>query len=530
MQSPIALLRSALEDPSQTQVATAKLTSICRDADFNTCRQIVASLKNTIKNSSIEVQTKLTALEMLHCCAQAGNLNFFSALGTKFIKRLAIMASHRINSDDVERGRDLFGKQSLSSEQNQRASVLFLQKLLRYFVCWANSIKGTTNRGALRIKRHFDELVKKGLKFPQQDPELNEDLMEVMAKCYRAISKLYSMLDRGSKDDSKLEKFASQILEFKVEIEAELSRLAGENANSAHLEVLVRTNEDLNEAMQRYHEYANSRGSPGKSRRQPSSIDLINLLDSPEFMPPLKAPEQSYFDDLMELSIQEVEEPPPDCLRNPEPRNKSVPMKLPPSPRASQKHDDVRTEDAKEEYFLERSLNTDHQRFFETGPGALEEEYARLVIHIQQAHCDQMESSYFSQSKTIENLKVELINSNETIIMQMSEKEALKEIIRAQDGFKRELEQVREELEEKQSRIEQFERKIKILNETLEALQNEKDDGPDEEDKSSSDHETEIAEPHFDHSPTDIVRHFDFSTDNLHDFVTSPPARFSFEF
>eukprot|EP00359_Climacostomum_virens_P002348 CAMPEP_0204917272 /NCGR_PEP_ID=MMETSP1397-20131031/14892_1 /ASSEMBLY_ACC=CAM_ASM_000891 /TAXON_ID=49980 /ORGANISM="Climacostomum Climacostomum virens, Strain Stock W-24" /LENGTH=474 /DNA_ID=CAMNT_0052090063 /DNA_START=250 /DNA_END=1674 /DNA_ORIENTATION=- len=434
------------------------------------------------------------------------------------------MAAHHLDSDDVERGKDLFGKQSLSSEQNQRASVLFLQKLLRYFVCWANSIKGTTNRGALRIKKHFDDLVKRGLKFPQQEPELNEALMEDMAKCYRAISKLYSLIDRGCSDEARLEKYASKVMSFKSQIEAEISHLSGKDTSSIHMEVLIRTNDDLDEAIQRYSSFISSRVSPSKGRRQLSSIDLINLLDSPGYTSPSKAPEVSYFDDLMEISMQSFEEP-PISLRHKEPPSKVIPKVIPTSPRALEKSEAKYAENLKEQVYLERSLRSDFHRLFETGPGALEEEYGQL-----QARCDQLEEAYFTQTKTIENLKVELVNANETIIMQQSEKEALKEIIRAQDSFKREIEQVREELQEKQSRIEQYERKLKILNETLEALHKEHEESQGEEEKSPSDKETELAEPSaLERSQSDIVRHFDFSTEDLGNFMTAPPIRFSFE-
>jgi hypothetical protein len=141
-----------------------------------------------------------------------------------------------------------------------------------------------------------------------------------------------------------------------------------------------------------------------------------------------------------------------------------------------------------------------------------------------------LEDEFYNQAKTIETLKSELINANETIIMQQSEKEALKEIIRAQDSFKRELEQVLEEQQEKQMRIDQYENKIRILNETLEALKKEDQEVPMEEHKSPSDDETQLAEPlQLERSQSDIVRHFDFSVEDMQDFLTAPPVRFSFD-
>lgn len=381
MQSPTALLRTALSDPSFTQQATAKLTLICRDAEVSTCRTIVANLKAVIKHSSTDVQTKLTALEILHCCAQSGSLNFFSALGNKFIKRLAILASHRLGSDDPERGKDLFGKQSLSSEQSQRASVLFLQKLLRYFVCWASSVEGSSNRGAARIKRSYDELARRGLKFPQQDTELSEALMEHMAKCYRAISRFYSLIDRDSQDQPRVEKYAAKIISFKAQIESEVARLIGEKGNSSDLEVLVRTNDDLTEAVQRYNEFKSHKENPSpiRSRRQPSSIDLVNLLDTPYLESPAKLPEAAYLEEFMELSIQDCEEAPPSSLRNPEPQSKGRLRSSPLSPHSRRMQEAKLNEKYSDLAYFEVKLNSDFTTMFESGKGSLEEEYGQLV-------------------------------------------------------------------------------------------------------------------------------------------------------
>lgn len=532
MQSPSDLLRAAFENPSLTQEAAAKLSLICRDADTSTCRQVIAHLKAVIKNNSADVPVKLTALEILHICAQSGSLNFFSALGNKFIKRLAIMASHRIDSDDPERGRDLFGKLSLKSEQSRRASVLFLQKLLRYFVCWAKSIEGTQNRGAARIKRVFDELERRGLNFPRQEADLSEALMQDMAKCYRAISRLYSLMDNGGQDTSRLKRYGDKVMAYKTQIETEVQHLSDSKTSPAHLEVLIRTNDDLEEAVKRYTEF--------RGHNELSSVDLINLLDSPVRQSPVKRlqaagvhreahveigrleHEPSYLDELMELSMQVYCEPPPAALRNAEPIGKAIPRTLPASPKTLRK----RRSFFKAEERVQQQLNSDFTILFESGRGALEEEYSKLVICRQQARFDELEEAYYAQAKTIEFLKSELTNANETIIVQREEKEALKDIIRTQDTFKKQLDEAREELGTKEERIEEYQLETEGLKASLHALQS--DTERQLKGDRHSDIEPDTVSTQVKLNKTD-ERRFDFSTDDLQSFLTAPPGRFSFD-
>lgn len=527
MQSTLALLRTALDNPSSTQEATAQFIELARDADLNTCKQIVALLKATIKSNSSDVKAKLVVLEVLHSCAETGNLHFFSALGTKFIKRLAIMAAHRIDCEDVERGRDLFGKLSLVSQKSERASIIFLQKLLRYFVCWAKSVEGTTNRGALRIKRYYDELVRRGLKFPQQEPELSDELMKDMAICYRAISKLYSIIEGGGRGAKNIEKYLAKVLAFKAQIESEIFHLTRIGTSSAHLELLIRTNDDLDEAIQRCTNYTNTQvaSAPVQSG---ASFDLLDFIDSSVKQHSPMALQANYLDDLMDLSIYDFVEP-PDSLRQTEPSSKGIPMPTPSSPRAV-KMDEEQDDQMQEQLYMEKCLSRTFYKLFETGRGALEEAYAQLVTSTQYAQYEDTERVNAAQANTIDKLEQELANANNTVGMLQGEQEQLKGFVRAQDPLKQEIEQLRAELAERDVKMKDYEEKIKALNQTVTDLDKKILALPTNElPKSQGDSNSHIQGSRTERSLSETARAFDFSTADLKEFITAPPMRFSID-
>jgi hypothetical protein len=62
----------------------------------------------------------------------------------KILRRLGVLAGHRKDSSDIERGRDLFGTDVTSD--SERYAVLFLQYVLMYIKEWGTEY-GTDPRG-----------------------------------------------------------------------------------------------------------------------------------------------------------------------------------------------------------------------------------------------------------------------------------------------------------------------------------------------------------------------------------------------
>lgn len=481
----------------------------------------MASLNSVIKNKSIKPELKLIALEIIHACAQSGNLHFFSALSSKLIKRLALMATHRIDSHYIERGRDLFG--NVTSEISLQASVVFLQKLLHYIECWADSVQGSTNRGALRIMKCYDELVSKGVQFPKRNACLNEDSAKNMRRCYGVVKELNALMAQGSNDTALFERYVSEARGCMAQIESDITNLLGSEENSKAVAILIKTNDDLGEALNRSKVYIAARLQSDQRDLPRGSPGLGYKADSPDKLP---KPSKSYRSRHEGPRIPEIKKPidplPFSLMRNPEPQYKQPPISLPSSPRSLQKSNKIRSQQIREQKSIERSLANEFLRIFESGSGSIAEEYGRLVTCTQRDRFDRLENDYFAQVKTIENFKVELVNTNETIIMQQQEKNALKELIREQDRFKRDFENMQKDRDDDRVKIQEYQKGLETLREIIRVLEKEKQ----EKLEPSGD---QTFEGGYRREPSKSVpaRCFDFSIDNLEGFLPASSMRLS---
>jgi len=89
----------------------------------------VDTVKSLIKDRKIDSPSKVLALKLLHLCAmdEGGNQEFMVYIEKKILNRLTVLAKYKKDSNDIEKGANLFGK-----GPNPKASADFMKLLLFY--------------------------------------------------------------------------------------------------------------------------------------------------------------------------------------------------------------------------------------------------------------------------------------------------------------------------------------------------------------------------------------------------------------
>lgn len=108
------------------------IIDMIKTANLNTCKEVVNLIKKILKDKHTSPKSKLFALKIFHSCMLVCNTEFLNYSQKKIMSRLAGLASHKKQIVDDSRGDDIFGKESLASEDNKQASREFLFYLLNY--------------------------------------------------------------------------------------------------------------------------------------------------------------------------------------------------------------------------------------------------------------------------------------------------------------------------------------------------------------------------------------------------------------
>jgi hypothetical protein len=170
MQRPSQQLRAAVNRPEETAMHCQTFSSTVLTANASTCREIVNEVKKIIKDKREPPTNKVNALkvrptQIFHACMMAGNPQFLSYVCRKIMSRLSIMAKHKYNVADDNRGLDLFGSRD---SVGQAASAEFLRNLLSYIRIWAENFgKGST--GPTEFHSVYTSVVNSGAKFPSAE-------------------------------------------------------------------------------------------------------------------------------------------------------------------------------------------------------------------------------------------------------------------------------------------------------------------------------------------------------------------------
>lgn len=455
------IIRHALANPNSITQSSDLLREHCFDADYTKCRKVVASLKFAIKDNATEVSSKLVALELIHCCVMSQSRGFLAALGSKLISRLSILACHRLQSEDLDKGKDLFGKLSTSSYANQQASVLFLQRLLTYFPLWAEAASIYEDRESIKICAKFADLKVKGLKFLKLESELG--LSEEIEMCYRAIRRLSSAIYKGSKDSSKLAKRATRVLDFKAKLDIYIEKLGQtELVDPAQVDMLINANEAIADVIFKYETYKIEIDNPEVS-------DVEDLSDAEENIPRQPIHIAKGLKNKAEVFEEEVKQ----AFKDPMPSHKPMPQVYPRSPRSAKKIEFSISNFCQEQAIIEANLKQVYDRSFETGTGAIEEAYHLLVSATQQLNCDEFLQTIEDQRLDIRKLGKDLEFRTRDVEGKRQEVADLTRRLKAAEDKTTELAVKCEIIACQGAKIAKYKEKIKILKQNMETLNNE---------------------------------------------------------
>ena len=144
----------------------ARVVSSIRSAPLGVCKDVIALIKKEIKSKSVPPPAKLRALQLFHACMMTGNTDFLLFAGKKVMQRFTILARHKKNVLDENRGSDLFGNLSIQSSEAAQASAEFLKVLLTSIRAWAHQFgTGPDNQPSVFYKA-YKTLEAEGVKFP----------------------------------------------------------------------------------------------------------------------------------------------------------------------------------------------------------------------------------------------------------------------------------------------------------------------------------------------------------------------------
>ncbi|CAG9313738.1 unnamed protein product [Blepharisma stoltei] len=162
------IIRTGIISDSEYQEASQLLSGIIKYAPLSTCKEVIIMIKRIIKDKSCPPTSKLRALKLFHECMMADNTSFLMYAQKKIMSRLTALAKHKKQESDDNRGDDIFGIASLSSEENRLASRNFLITLLKNIQTWAENYgRGPDGRPSSYLN-YYNQLLKENVIFPMQ--------------------------------------------------------------------------------------------------------------------------------------------------------------------------------------------------------------------------------------------------------------------------------------------------------------------------------------------------------------------------
>ncbi|CAG9318959.1 unnamed protein product [Blepharisma stoltei] len=163
------LVRRGIASQEEYEAAISLLPESIKKASLNVCKDVVSFIKKIIKDKHSPPKSKLLAIKLFHTCMMAGNVHFLQYSQKKIMSRLTILAAHKKNNPDESRGDDLWGRDSLSSEENRRASREFLMNLLVFIQTWASQYGKTPDGKMSAYYKAYQSLRQDGVSFPQRN-------------------------------------------------------------------------------------------------------------------------------------------------------------------------------------------------------------------------------------------------------------------------------------------------------------------------------------------------------------------------
>ena len=164
---PIDLVEAACSSDDQLNEYAKRIKSSINTLGESFSKGIVEGVKKVIKDKAYPPDRKLRALKLVSCGLVTKNPIFLKQVQKDLCKVFRDLAMHRKNESGENRGMDIFGTLSLTSEENKKNSAMFLKVLLYYIEQWANEFRLDPKGNATELNNLFRKLKKENVQFPQ---------------------------------------------------------------------------------------------------------------------------------------------------------------------------------------------------------------------------------------------------------------------------------------------------------------------------------------------------------------------------
>ena len=298
-----------------------------RGAPMGVCKDVISLIKKQIKSKSVPPPVKLRALKLLHACMMTGNNEFLLFASKKVMQRFTVFARYKKNSQDENRGSDIFGNQSTSSTENMQASAEFLKSLLSFLKIWAQQYGQGPDGSPSAFLKAYKSLEAEGVRFPEGEqrgrrssqpappkPQSEDDAgfledirprgnpsrpkaeprslaeppRKAMKKDLEAIRSslelMKEMLGAPDPDKETLDVLAATLGSHVAQLEMQIGSLANLPHQEAEIQTLLEANDSIRDSLSQYERFK----SHGSSSTSLSSRPKLRP-DPPKPAPPPKA-------------------------------------------------------------------------------------------------------------------------------------------------------------------------------------------------------------------------------------------------
>lgn len=181
-----AKMRICLTKPNQYQNGFAILDSYIRKPNQKAIEMVVDHIKEVIKDEDKDSREKYQAMLLLKDLMQSYSKPLGKYVVKKILKRLTILAEHRKQSKDENRGRDIFSPKDKQPEYAIKFLSLLLLSIEEWGTKWPRSADGPHQD----FHSAYNQLImEKGVQFPIKAKENTRN----------SVPKMY----RNSKDEKK---------------------------------------------------------------------------------------------------------------------------------------------------------------------------------------------------------------------------------------------------------------------------------------------------------------------------------------
>ena len=276
---PSELVKKAVSSADEHNRVTPALADYIKKARLPVCKEVIKTIKKIIKDKTSPPSNKLRALKLFHACMMVANTEFLVFAQKKVMSRLTILAQHKKQVSDENRGEDIFGNLSLSSQENKKASEEFLICLLRYIKIWASQFgRGPDGKSSI-FYRSYNTLVQNSVAFPKRNPDNQSpqkkespkkpssanSIAQLKDTVDNTCSIVENLLDSESIPVDTLSELISSLKSYKTSVNHRVNETMS-SGDSESTETLLALNECIEATLSKYENRKSSlRDSEGRS-------------------------------------------------------------------------------------------------------------------------------------------------------------------------------------------------------------------------------------------------------------------------